>query len=94
MVNRVGSAARENDVWEFMSLGLGEPIGVSALHSRHTGDLLDAVVGLLPDAEDEIPSEEMAEEVEGADGIPGVAIVVDNPANSHNVRTMKHTAHE
>jgi GTP-binding protein len=35
-------------MWELMSLGLGEPHPVSALHGRGTGDLLDTVVGLLP----------------------------------------------
>ena len=33
------------------ALGLGEPCPVSALHGRGTGDLLDALVAALPDAE-------------------------------------------
>ncbi|MEZ5234779.1 MAG: GTPase [Acidimicrobiales bacterium] len=31
-------------MWEFLSLGLGEPFAVSALHGTGTGDLLDAVL--------------------------------------------------
>lgn len=48
VVNKVDSSARDNDIWEFMTLGLGEPIGISALHSRHTGDLLDRLLHELP----------------------------------------------
>ncbi len=33
---------------EFAGLGFGEPIAVSAIHGEGTGDLLDAVVALLP----------------------------------------------
>lgn len=35
---------------EFYSLGLGEPILVSAAHGLGTGDLLDEIVALLPEA--------------------------------------------
>ncbi|MEA4894247.1 MAG: ribosome biogenesis GTPase Der [Oscillospiraceae bacterium] len=34
--------------YEFYSLGLGDPISVSAVHGHGTGDMLDACVGLLP----------------------------------------------
>ena len=60
VVNKVDSDAREADVWDALSLGLGDPWPVSALHGRGTGDLLDSVVAALPDssvvpAEDEGP---------------------------------------
>ena len=45
--NKVDDAVREGGIWEFMNLGLGEPIAVSALHGRGTGDLLDLVVDRL-----------------------------------------------
>jgi len=48
VVNKVDDANREAPTWEFVSLGLGDPFPVSALHGRGTGDLLDEVVGLLP----------------------------------------------
>ena len=48
VANKADNERRENDRWEFMSLGIGEPIPVSALHGRRAGDLLDEVIGLLP----------------------------------------------
>ena len=46
---------RENDnIWEFYSLGIGEPTPLSALHGHGTGDLLDDIVALLPEEEDEV----------------------------------------
>ncbi len=38
---------------DFHRLGLGEPLAVSAAQGLGTGDLLDRIVELLPDAEDE-----------------------------------------
>jgi GTP-binding protein len=73
VVNKVDHSGRDLDVWNFMGLGLGEPFAVSALHSRHTGDLLDRIVELLPseaDDEDVLASLEIED-----DGVPGVAIV-------------------
>jgi GTPase len=48
--NKVDNARSESDVTAMWSLGLGEPMPVSALHGRGSGDVLDAVVGALPDA--------------------------------------------
>jgi GTP-binding protein len=48
VANKVDSAADESEVAAFYRLGLGEPVGVSALHGRGSGDLLDRVVGLIP----------------------------------------------
>ena len=48
VVNKIDDATREAEAWEFVSLGLGDPFAVSALHGRGTGDLLDEVVGLFP----------------------------------------------
>ncbi len=48
VANKVDDAGREAQMWELLSLGLGEPLAVSALHGRGTGDLLDRVVALLP----------------------------------------------
>jgi len=50
VANKVDNDRREADAWELVSLGLGDPWMVSALHGRGTGDLLDEVVRLLPDA--------------------------------------------
>ena len=44
VVNKVDEARREPEIWEFLSLGLGEPVAVSAVHGRGAGDLLDRIV--------------------------------------------------
>ena len=48
-VNKVDDANREGLIWEALSLGLGDPHPVSALHGRRAGDLLDRLVELLPE---------------------------------------------
>ena len=48
VVNKIDDAGREPGIWEFLSLGVGDPFAVSALHGRSTGDLLDVIVGRLP----------------------------------------------
>ena len=50
VVNKIDDANREAAAWEFVSLGLGDPFPISAVHGRGTGDLLDEVVALLPGA--------------------------------------------
>jgi GTP-binding protein len=51
VANKVDDVSREGMVWELLSLGLGDPYPVSALHGRGTGDLLDALVERFPEAE-------------------------------------------
>ena len=41
------------DFYEFYNLGLGDPVQVSSVHGHGTGDLLDAVVELLPPESEE-----------------------------------------
>jgi GTP-binding protein len=69
VVNKVDDDRRELDIWEFQQLGLGEPRPLSAMHGRLSGELLDAVVALLPESTDD---EEAADE---DDGIFSIAIV-------------------
>lgn len=66
VANKVDDAAHEAGALELHGLGLGDPIAVSALHGRGTGDLLDAVVERLPTAE---PGEDGDEEEDGDDEI-------------------------
>lgn len=47
--NKVDSAAQEPDAYALWNLGLGEPFPVSALHGRGAGDVLDAVMKILPE---------------------------------------------
>jgi GTP-binding protein len=44
VANKVDSAAGESDATELARMGFGEPVPVSALHGRGSGDLLDIVV--------------------------------------------------
>ncbi|MBX3286445.1 MAG: ribosome biogenesis GTPase Der [Actinobacteria bacterium] len=50
VANKVDDPSREAQMWELLSLGLGNPWPVSALHGLGTGDLLDALVDVLPTA--------------------------------------------
>ena len=57
LVNKLDNPDREDErLWEFYSLGVGDPLPVSALHGHGTGDLLDEVVALFPD-EDELEND-------------------------------------
>lgn len=48
-VNKADQVGRENaDIYEFYNLGLGDPIGVSAVHGHGTGDLLEACFEYFP----------------------------------------------
>jgi GTPase len=49
-VNKADNNQREDDRWQFLALGLGEPYPISALHGRRTGDFLDEVIARLPSA--------------------------------------------
>ncbi|MEU3316173.1 ribosome biogenesis GTPase Der [Streptomyces sp. NPDC006662] len=48
--NKVDGQSGEADAASLWSLGLGEPYPVSSLHGRGTGDMLDAVLEVLPEA--------------------------------------------
>ena len=60
VANKVDDPTHEAAMWEFMSLGLGEPNPVSALHGRGTADLLDAVITNL--SREDTPTETIDEE--------------------------------
>jgi GTP-binding protein len=49
VANKADNNQRETDLWQFLSLGLGDPVPVSALHGRRAGDLLDVVLERLGD---------------------------------------------
>lgn len=52
-VNKVDNLKRQDDIYEFYSLGFGDPIGISGSHGIGIGDLLQAVVDNLPEKEEE-----------------------------------------
>ncbi|MEN3324995.1 ribosome biogenesis GTPase Der [Mariniflexile soesokkakense] len=51
VVNKVDNAKRAEDAVEFYSLGLGEYYTVASINGSGTGDLLDALVEVLPEKE-------------------------------------------
>lgn len=64
VANKVDDVSAEPAATELWSLGLGEPMPVSALHGSGSGDLLDRVVELLPESSRHEPED-----------IPSIAIV-------------------
>jgi len=56
--NKVDDARSEAAAAELWQLGVGEPLPVSALHGRGSGDLLDAVLRVLPDAPADVDAAE------------------------------------
>ncbi len=71
VANKADNERREQERWEFMSLGLGEPFSVSALHGRRSGDFLDEVVARIPHIE-RAPERPVPV---GAHDVPRVALV-------------------
>ena len=65
-VNKVDNAMREKDAIEFYNLGLGDFYTFAGMSGSGTGDLLDALVELLPDAD---------EPDENAEELPRFAVV-------------------
>jgi len=57
-VNKVDNSMREKDAVEFYNLGLGEYFTIAGMSGSGTGELLDAIVDLLPEA---VPPDENAE---------------------------------
>jgi GTP-binding protein len=51
--NKVDDQRTEAEAYALWNLGLGEPIPVSALHGRGSGDMLDAVLAALPESPEE-----------------------------------------
>lgn len=48
VANKVDNDRLENEIFEFLALGLGDPVPVSAKVGRGIGDLLDKVISALP----------------------------------------------
>ncbi len=49
VVNKIDDPRRNNLIWDFMELGLGEPRALSALHGPGSADLLDELLTLIPE---------------------------------------------
>ena len=48
VANKADNAKLETEAVEFYQLGLGEPLAISAYHSRGTAELLDRIISRLP----------------------------------------------
>jgi GTP-binding protein len=51
VANKADNPRLEAEAVEFYQLGLGEPLIISAYHGRHTAELLDRIISLLPTPE-------------------------------------------
>ena len=75
-VNKVDSFDREALIYDFYSLGLGDPIPISASNAMNLGDLLDAIVAAFPeDAGENTESDEIAIAVVGRPNVGKSSLV-------------------
>ncbi|MBS5588984.1 MAG: ribosome biogenesis GTPase Der [[Clostridium] spiroforme] len=58
-VNKIDDGAFINDIYDFYSLGIGDPIPVSGSHGIGIGDLLDEVIKQLDFSEEEFAEDEI-----------------------------------
>lgn len=58
-VNKIDDAHLKNNVYEFYSLGLGDPIPVSGAHGVGIGDILDKIVSYIPEDKENEDSDEI-----------------------------------
>ena len=74
--NKCEGRAAEPGLYEAFSLGLGEPLPISAEHDLGIGDLVDTIEQALGKAADAAPEpEEVAEDAEGAEHPLRIAVV-------------------
>ena len=66
-VNKVDNHQKSNEAAEFYSLGLGEPYCMSGINGSGTGEVLDAVIKVIP--------KENSKSEKTEDGLPKLAIV-------------------
>lgn len=72
VANKCDDSGHAVGIWEFMSLGLGEPYPVSALHGHGAADLLDDIVAGFP-PEQEQPDTDFDADMD--ESVVGIAIV-------------------
>lgn len=58
-VNKIDDQAFKDNIYDFYSLGVGEPIAVSGSHGIGIGDILDEIIKLMPETEDEHDEDEI-----------------------------------
>lgn len=58
-VNKIDDNHLKNNIYEFYSLGLGDPIPVSGAHGVGIGDILDKIVSYIPENEENVEDDDV-----------------------------------
>ncbi|CCI87784.1 ribosome biogenesis GTPase Der [Lactobacillus gigeriorum] len=74
-VNKADNPEQRVNIYDFYSLGLGDPIPVSGSHGTGIGDLLDKVVDSFPEKSDKVDDETIAFSVIGRPNVGKSSIV-------------------
>lgn len=95
VVNKVDNENMEAEVSRFYSLGLGDPVQISAYHGLGISDLLDRIVEELPHSDMEIPEPETAVAIVGRPNV-GKSSIVNNLSEEYRslVHEKPHTTRD
>ncbi|MDO4912211.1 MAG: ribosome biogenesis GTPase Der [Lactobacillus sp.] len=74
-VNKADNPEQRTDIYEFYSLGLGDPLPISSSHGTGIGDLLDAVVEKFPEKADVVEDDTISFSVIGRPNVGKSSIV-------------------
>ena len=74
-VNKADNPEQRMDIYDFYSLGFGEPIPISSVHGTGIGDLLDRIVASLPQDLDQNESKQISFSVIGRPNVGKSSIV-------------------
>lgn len=74
-VNKADNPEQRMDIYDFYSLGLGEPIPISSVHGTGIGDLLDRIVSELPKDLDNNDNDQISFSVIGRPNVGKSSIV-------------------
>lgn len=75
VVNKIDDSKFQDNVYEFYSLGFGDPIAVSSFHGVGLGDMLDKVIELLPNKQEKVKEGTIAFSVVGRPNVGKSSLV-------------------
>lgn len=75
VVNKIDEGIHISDTQEFYSLGLGDPLPVSGSHGIGIGDLLNAIIALLPKNENDLEEDKITFSLVGRPNVGKSSIV-------------------